>query len=47
MHLRNAETPLMKEVGYGKGYVYDHKVKGKKSGQQCLPDELVGKKYVK
>ncbi len=46
MHLRNAETPLMKKVGYGKGYVYDHDVKGKKSGQQCLPDELKGKKYV-
>ncbi|MDD3662168.1 MAG: replication-associated recombination protein A, partial [Candidatus Dojkabacteria bacterium] len=40
LHLRNAVTPLMKKVGYGKGYVYDHDVKGKKSGQQCLPDEL-------
>jgi len=46
MHLRNAETPLMKNVGYGKGYVYDHDVQGKKSGQQCLPDELKDKKYV-
>ncbi|MBN2100358.1 replication-associated recombination protein A [Candidatus Dojkabacteria bacterium] len=46
MHLRNAVTPLMEKVGYGKGYIYDHDVKGKKSGQQCLPDELVGKKYV-
>jgi len=46
MHLRNAETDLMKEIGYGKGYVYDHDVPGKKSGQQCLPDELKDRKYV-
>ncbi|MCA9385215.1 hypothetical protein KC717_01045 [Candidatus Dojkabacteria bacterium] len=46
LHLRNAPTKLMKELDYGKGYVYDHNVEGKKSGQQCLPDELIGKKYV-
>lgn len=46
LHLRNAPTDLMKKIGYGKGYVYDHDVPGKKSGQQCLPDELVGRKYV-
>ncbi|MEA3357562.1 MAG: replication-associated recombination protein A, partial [Patescibacteria group bacterium] len=46
MHLRNAETPLMQDVGYGKGYVYDHDVKGKKSGQQCLPDKLKHRKYI-
>jgi putative ATPase len=46
MHLRNAETELMEDVGYGKGYVYDHDVEGKKSGQQCLPDELEGREYV-
>lgn len=40
LHLRNAPTKLMKELGYGKGYVYDHDVKGKKSGQQCLPDKI-------
>ncbi len=44
IHLRNAETGLMKKVGYGKGYVYDHDVEGKRSGQQCLPDELVGRR---
>lgn len=42
LHLRNAETSLMKEAGYGKGYIYDHDVKGKKSGQQCLPMEIKG-----
>ena len=46
MHLRNAVTPLMEEVGYGKGYVYDHDVPGRKSGQRCLPEGLEGKKYV-
>ncbi|MBD3280182.1 AAA family ATPase [Candidatus Dojkabacteria bacterium] len=45
LHLRNAPTDLMKNIGYGKGYVYDHDVEGKKSGQQCLPDELKNKKY--
>jgi putative ATPase len=46
MHLRNAPTKLMKELGYSKGYVYDHNAPGKKSGQQCLPDELKDKKYI-
>jgi len=45
MHLRNAETDLMKQVGYGKGYQYDHDLKNKKSSQQCLPDKLKNKKY--
>jgi putative ATPase len=44
-HLRNAPTALMKKAGYGKGYVYDHDVKGKVSGQQCMPDKLKGKRY--
>jgi putative ATPase len=47
MNIRNAPTKLMKEVGYGKGYEYDHDLPNKKSNQQCLPDKLVGKKYVK
>jgi putative ATPase len=47
LHLRNAETDLMDDLGYGQDYIYDHDVKGKKSGQQCMPDKLVGKKYVK
>lgn len=47
LHLRNPVTDLMKKVGYGKDYIYDHDVSGKKSDQQCLPDELVGRRYVK
>ncbi|MDF3983178.1 replication-associated recombination protein A [Luteibacter sp. PPL201] len=43
MHLRNAPTKLMKGLGYGSGYQYDHDVEGGIAlGQQCLPDELVG-----
>ncbi|NID05907.1 replication-associated recombination protein A [Luteibacter jiangsuensis] len=43
MHLRNAPTKLMKGLGYGSGYQYDHDVDGGVAlDQQCLPDELVG-----
>ncbi|SDF38672.1 replication-associated recombination protein A [Dyella sp. 333MFSha] len=43
MHLRNAPTKLMKGLGYGTGYQYDHDVEGGIAlDQQCLPDELVG-----
>jgi putative ATPase len=41
MHLRNAPTRLMKGLGYGKGYQYDHDVEGGVAvEQQCLPDAL-------
>lgn len=36
----NAPTKLMKEQGYGKGYVYDHDTKEGFSGQNYFPDEL-------
>ena len=43
MHLRNAPTRLMKDLGYGKGYQYDHDAEGGVAlDQQCLPDELSG-----
>ncbi len=43
MHLRNAPTKLMKGMGYGQGYQYDHDAEGGIAlDQQCLPDELVG-----
>ncbi len=44
LHLRNAETKLMKDIGYGKGYKYFHDDPSAKN-QQHLPDELVGRKY--
>jgi putative ATPase len=46
-HLRNAPTKLMKELGYGKGYQYDHNLKTKKSDQQCMPDGLTERDYFK
>ncbi len=43
MHLRNAPTKLMKGLGYGKGYQYDHDAQGGIAlDQQCLPDALEG-----
>jgi len=46
LHLRNAPTKLMKGLGYGKGYQYDHSVEGGIAfGQQCLPDALVGHEF--
>ncbi len=46
MHIRNAPTKLMKELGYSKGYEYDHDLKSKKSNQQCMPDKLKNRKYI-
>jgi putative ATPase len=41
--IRNAPTRLMKELGYGRDYVYDHDVEGGVAlDQRCLPDELAG-----
>jgi putative ATPase len=46
MHLRNAPTKLMKGLGYGKGYQYDHDaVGGVALDQQCLPDALDGTSF--
>jgi putative ATPase len=40
MHILNAPTKMMKEMGYGKGYQYDHDDKDGFSGQNYFPDEL-------
>jgi putative ATPase len=46
MHLRNAPTRLMKDLGYGKQYQYDPDVDGGVAlDQVCLPDELVGRQF--
>jgi putative ATPase len=43
MHIRNAPTRMMKDLGYGQGYRYDHdEAGGNAAGQQFLPDALVG-----
>lgn len=40
LHLRNAPTKLMKQLGYGKGYKYAHAFTGNFVNQQFLPDEM-------
>ncbi len=39
-HILNAPTRLMKEMGYGKGYIYDPDAPGGFSGQRYFPDEM-------
>src|SRR3989304_3775456 len=45
LHLRNAVTPLMRGLGYGKGYKYAHDYEGGYVEQQNLPDSLQGRRY--
>ncbi len=45
MHVRNAPTRLMAELGYGAGYKYSHDFKGHFVEQQFLPDNLKDKIY--
>lgn len=45
LHVRNAPTRLMKELGYHKGYRYDHDYAEGYGGQEHLPERLAGKKY--
>jgi len=40
MHILNAPTKLMKDVGYGKGYEYDHNAADGFSGQNYFPDNM-------
>ena len=42
LHLRNAPTRLMKEIGYAKGYRHAHLEQNAVTNMQCLPDGLVG-----
>lgn len=44
LHIRNAPTKLMKEIGYGEGYKYSHGYEGNFEEQEYLPDELKGTK---
>lgn len=45
LHIRNAPTKLMKNMGYGKGYEYSHSYENNFSAQEYLPDELSGTKF--
>jgi putative ATPase len=40
MHILNAPTRLMRDLGYGKGYVYDHATEPGFSGQNYFPDRI-------
>ncbi len=39
-HILNAPTSMMKDLGYGAGYAYDHDAEGSFSGQDYFPDEM-------
>ena len=45
LHLRNAVTGLMSNVGYGKGYQYAHNAPERLTDMQCLPANLQGRHY--
>ena len=47
LHLRNAPTKLMKEVGYGGDYKYAHDFPNNFVAQEFMPDELIGKKILR
>ncbi len=45
LHIRNAPTRLMKELGYGEGYVYAHDTESKVAEMACLPPELAAERF--
>lgn len=47
LHIRNAPTRLMKELGYAKGYRYPHDYPDARVDQDYRPKKLQGKKYLK
>jgi len=44
-HLRNAPTPLARQMGHGRGYLYPHDFEGAAVEQQYLPDALAGARF--
>ena len=45
LHIRNASTKLMKDLGYNQGYEYSHDYPYHMTDMKCLPDELLNKEY--
>src|ERR671924_987102 len=45
LHLRNAPTPMMQKLGYGKDYKYAHNYEDHIVDQEHLPKELLGRRY--
>jgi putative ATPase len=47
LHLRNAPTNLMKNIGYGAGYKYAHNFEERVTDMSCLPENLAGRSWYK
>jgi len=45
LHIRNAPTRLMKDLGYGGGYQYAHDFDEQTAPMDCLPEALQGKRF--
>jgi putative ATPase len=45
LHIRNAPTKLMKDLGYGSGYQYAHDFEDQTAPMDCLPESLEGKRF--
>jgi putative ATPase len=45
LHLRNAPTRLMKDLGYSEGYRYAHDEEDKVADMDCLPESLQGHRW--
>jgi putative ATPase len=45
LHIRNASTQLMKDVGYGSGYQYAHDFADETAPMDCLPESLAGRRF--
>ena len=45
LHIRNAPTRLMKDLGYGSGYQYAHDFEEQTAPMDCLPDPLSGRRF--
>ncbi len=45
LHLRNAPTKLMKDLGYSSGYEYAHDAEGHVADMECLPESLTGRRW--
>ena len=45
LHIRNAPTRLMKDLGYGRGYDYAHDHEEQTAAMECLPESLAGRRF--
>ena len=45
LHIRNAPTRLMKDLGYGRDYQYAHDFDEQTAAMECLPEALAGRRF--